>query len=85
MKSAVLGGVWAYMVVSVVAEVWAFYNVATAAAANAVIILLATSQAISIALFYMHLKDEPGSIRLFALIPLMFLAALLVAMMASLG
>jgi hypothetical protein len=33
----------------------------------------------------MQLKDEPGSLRLFALIPIMFLSALLIAMLASLG
>lgn len=50
-----------------------------------VISILAASQAVAIVLFYMDLKNEPGSLRLFALIPLMFLAALLIAMVASLG
>jgi len=50
-----------------------------------VVSILATSQAVAIILFYMQLKDEPGALRLFALIPIMFLSALLIAMLASLG
>jgi hypothetical protein len=52
---------------------------------TAVVATLATSQAVAIVIFYMQLKEEPGSLRLFALIPIMFLAALLIAMVASLG
>jgi len=50
-----------------------------------VVTILATSQAVAVVLFYMQLKDEPGSLRLFALIPIMFLSALFIAMLASLG
>ena len=85
MKNSVLLGVWLYMVLAVLAEVGAFYYVTGAAALTAVVSTLATSQAVAIVLFYMHLKDEPGSLRLFALIPIMFLSALLIAMVASLG
>jgi caa(3)-type oxidase subunit IV len=72
------------MVVAVLAEVEVFYSL-SGGALTAVVSILATSQAVAIVLFYMHLKDEPGSLRLFALIPLMFLSALLIAMIASLG
>jgi cytochrome c oxidase subunit IV len=85
MKNLVAFGVWAYMMVAVIAEVEAFYLLSAFATAASVIIILATSQAIAIVLFYMQLKDEPGSLRLFALIPIMFLSALLIAMLASLG
>ena len=84
MKSSVLLGVWVYTVVAVLTEVTAFYMLASLTAA-AVILVLAASQAVAIVLFYMHLKDEPGSLRAFALIPLMFLTALIIAMLASLG
>ena len=85
MKTSIALGVWAYMVVAVLAEVEAFYMIMAYSTAAAVITILATSQAVAVVLFYMQLKDEPGSLRLFALIPIMFLSALLIAMLASLG
>jgi hypothetical protein len=85
MKSFVALGVWLYMVVAVLAEVEAFYAINVYSTVATVVTILATSQAVAIVLFYMQLKDEPGSLRLFALIPIMFLSALLIAMLASLG
>jgi len=73
------------MMVAVLAEVEVFYNIAAFSTVAAVVLLLAASQAVAIVTFYMNLKEEPGSLRLFALIPLMFLAALIIAMLASLG
>ncbi len=85
MRTSVALGVWAYMVVAVITEVLAFYKVPTYSTMATVVTILATSQAVAVILFYMQLKDEPGSLRLFALIPIMFLSALLIAMLASLG
>ena len=85
MKTSVAIGVWAYMVLAVLTEVFAFYKIANYPTMATVVSILATSQAAAIVLFYMQLKDEPGSLRLFALIPIMFLSALLIAMLASLG
>lgn len=85
MKTIVALGVWAYMVLAVIAESASFYSHLGFATVATVVTVLATSQAIAIVLFYMQLKDEPGSLRLFALIPIMFLSALLIAMLASLG
>ena len=85
MRDSVLLGVWAYMVIAVLAEMESFYQLTSTTVLTAVIAILASSQGAAIILFYMHLKDEPGSLRLFALIPLMFLSALLIAMIASLG
>jgi hypothetical protein len=73
------------MVVAVLAEVETFYLIGTFSTVAAIVLVLAASQAIAIVLFYMNLKEEPGSLRLFALIPIMFLAALIIAMLASLG
>ena len=73
------------MVVAVLTEVFAFYRIANYSTMATVVTILATSQAAAIVLFYMQLKDEPGSLRLFAVIPIMFLSALLIAMLASLG
>jgi hypothetical protein len=85
MKTWVALGVWAYMVVAVLAEVSVFYRVSSYVTMASVVTVLATSQAVAVVLFYMQLKDEPGSLRLFALIPIMFLSALLIAELASLG
>ncbi len=73
------------MVVAVLTESATYYMVSSYSTVATVVTILATSQAVAIVLFYMQLKDEPGSIRLFALIPIMFLSALLIAMLASLG
>ena len=85
MRTSVAVGVWGYMMLAVLAEAETFYANLAYSTSTAVISILATSQAVAIVLFYMQLKDEPGSLRLFALIPIMFLSALLIAMMASLG
>ncbi len=85
MKNSVVLGVWGYMIAVVLAEVSAFYMIGAFTTVLAVVMILATSQAVAVVLFYMQLKDEPGSLRLFALIPIMFLAALLIAMLAPLG
>lgn len=85
MRTIVALGVWAYMVVAVLAEVGAFYMINVYSAMATVVTILATSQAVAVVLFYMQLKEEPGSLRLFALVPIMFLSALLIAMLASLG
>ncbi len=85
MRTGVGLSVWAYMMVAVLAEAESFYNIHAYSTVATVVTILATSQAVAIVLFYMQLKDEPGSLRLFALIPIMFLSALLIAMLASLG
>jgi caa(3)-type oxidase subunit IV len=85
MRNSVVIAVWAYMIIALLTEVASYYSLAGSAALTVVVSILASSQAVAIVLFYMHLKDEPGSIRLFALIPIMFLAALLIAMIATLG
>jgi hypothetical protein len=85
MRTIVTLGVWAYMMVAVITEVESFYMIHVYSTMATVVTILATSQAVAVVLFYMQLKDEPGSLRLFALIPIMFLSALFVAMLASLG
>jgi len=85
LRTSVLVGVWAYMMVAVLSEVAVFYSVSNLSVVTTVVSILAASQATAVVLFFMHLKDEPGSLRLFALIPLMFLSALLIAMIAALG
>lgn len=85
MRTWVALGVWAYMVLAVLTEVIVATSLTAYSTAATVVTILATSQAVAIVVFFMQLKDEPGSLRLFALIPIMFLSALLIAMLASLG
>jgi hypothetical protein len=85
MRTWVAVGVWAYMVLAVITEVEAATRLTVYSTMAGVVTVLATSQAVAIVLFFMQLKDEPGSLRLFALVPIMFLSALLIAMLASLG
>lgn len=77
--------VWAYIIAAVIAEVYISAYMRNNASGYTAISLLATSQAAAVVLFYMQLKEEPNSIRLFAVVALMFLAALLAAMIATLG
>jgi hypothetical protein len=77
--------VWAYIVFSVILEVYVAALMQGNASGYTAISILATSQAAAVVLFYMQLKNEPNSIRLFAIVALMFLAALLAAMIATLG
>ena len=85
MRTSVVAGVWIYMMLAVVAEVFSFYYLKSFAVQTTVIVTLAMSQAVAVAVFYMQLKEEPGSVRLFAIVGVMFLAALLIATVASLG
>lgn len=73
------------MVLAVIVEVFASYSISDFFVKSAVVGVLAASQAVAVIIFYMDLKNEPGSVRLFALVPIMFLAALLIAMISSLG
>jgi len=73
------------MVLAVLTEVEAATSLTVYSTAASVVTVLAASQAVAIVVFFMQLKDEPGGLRLFALIPIMFLSALLIAMLASLG
>jgi hypothetical protein len=85
LRTWVAVGVWAYMVLAVLTEVEAATRLTVYSTAASVVTVLAASQAVAIVVFFMQLKDEPGGLRLFALIPIMFLSALLIAMLASLG
>jgi heme/copper-type cytochrome/quinol oxidase subunit 4 len=85
MRTSVAFGVWAFMVLSVLTEVGTYYRFTGTPTLTAVVGLLASSQAAAIMLFFMNLKDEPGSLKLFALVPVLFLSGLLIAMIASLG
>lgn len=85
MKSSALFFVWVYLVAATFVEVSVAYSIPFSPLVLLALGILSTSQGISIMLFYMHLKNEPPSIKLFAILPLMFLAALIVAMIASLG
>jgi len=73
------------MLIAVIAEVYAAESIPDVVTAATAVIAFALSQAAAIVLFYMNLKEEPGSLIITVIIPLMFLAGLLISMVASLG
>lgn len=77
--------VWGYTIVSVVAEVYAAMTVNNSFYVGTAVITFALSQAAAVVAFYMNLKEEPGSMRLLIVIPVMFLAGLLITLVASQG
>jgi len=85
LKTPVLATVWAYTMVSVVAEVYAAETVSDVYFVIAAVVAFALSQAAAIIMFYMNMREEPGSMKLLILIPIMFLSGLLITLVASLG
>jgi heme/copper-type cytochrome/quinol oxidase subunit 4 len=74
-----------YTLLSVVVEVYIAENVTNPVTVTAAVIAFALSQGAAAMLFYMDLKDEPASMKILVLIPLMFIAGLLITVVASLG
>jgi len=85
MRNSVLVAVWLYTIIAVLAEVYTAQHVSDTVTAASAVIVFALSQAAAVVAFYMDLKDEPGSLILMVLIPVMFLAGLLISVVASLG
>ena len=85
LRERVLLAVWLYTILAVVAEVYAAESVPNVLTATSAVIIFALSQAAAVLLFYMDLKEEPGSLTLMVLIPIMFLSGLLISVVASLG
>ncbi len=85
MKASILAGVWVYTLVTIIAEVYAAETVHNVLVASSAVVAFALSQAAAAVLFYMNLKEEPGSLIIAVIIPIMFLAGLLISMVASLG
>jgi len=85
MRNSVLVSVWLYTLVAVLAEVYTSQSVSNSLTAASAIIAFALSQAAAVVIFYMDIKDEPGSLLLMVLVPVMFLAGLLISVVASLG
>jgi len=85
MRNSVLVAVWLYTIIAVLAEVYTAQHVSDALTAASAVVIFALSQAAAVVAFYMDLKDEPGSLILMVLIPVMFLAGLLISVVASLG
>jgi cytochrome c oxidase subunit 4 len=75
--------VWAYLVGSTIVEVFLFFSLPASPRVNFAITVLAASKAVFIAAYFMHLKYEPRSLRMFVFIPLFFLAALIVGMVTQ--
>ncbi len=77
--------IWIYLAVATVVEVILFYSFPGDVFVTYAISVLAVSKAIFIFAFYMHIRYEQRSLKVFSVIPLFFLLALLVGMFASLG
>ena len=78
-------GVWVYTLVAVVAEVYVAYNVSNLLLSATAIVAFAISQAAGVVAFYMNLREEPGSLIIAVIIPLMFISGLLITVVASQG
>jgi len=85
LKSSVLLGVWLYTLVAVIAEVYVSYNVSNLLLAASAIVAFAISEGAAVVTFYMNLKEEPGSLIITVIIPLMFISGLLITVVASQG
>ena len=85
MKTSILVGVWVYTLVAVLAEVYVAYGVHDLLYSATAIIVFAISQAAAVVAFYMNLKEEPSSLVLLVVIPLMFISGLLITVVASQG
>jgi len=85
LRVRVLVSVWLYTILAVICEVYAAENIPSVVTAASVVIIFALSQAAAVVLFYMDLREEPGSLILMVIIPIMFLAGLLISVVASLG
>lgn len=85
MKTSALASVWVYTLAAVVAEVYVSYAVSDLYLAASAIIAFALSQAAAVVAFYMNLREEPSSLILMVIVPLMFISGLLITMVASQG
>ncbi len=70
---------------AILAEVFVATTVTESFLSVTAIIVFALSQAAAIIAFYMDLRNEPGSLVFLVIIPAMFLAGLLISVVASLG
>ena len=85
MKTSILVAVWVYTLLAVLAEVYVAYAVTDLLYSASAIIAFAISQAAAVVAFYMNLREEPGSLILMVIIPLMFISGLLITVVASQG
>ncbi len=76
--------IWLYLAAATVIEVYLFYFF-TGSFVNEAISVLALSKGVFIFAFYMHIRYEQRSLKVFSIIPLFFMLALLLGMFASIG
>ncbi|MEM0117236.1 MAG: cytochrome C oxidase subunit IV family protein [Conexivisphaerales archaeon] len=78
-------GVWAFIMVATLLEAFlsSFYWRVYPTLVDSIIVALIWSQVATVALFYMHLKYEERGIKIFAIVPIVFLVALIVALIGS--
>jgi caa(3)-type oxidase subunit IV len=78
-------GVWMFLVVSTIVEAFLStrYWFTDTTLTDSIIVALIWAQVVTVALFYMHLKYEERGIKIFAIVPIVFLLALIVALLGS--
>jgi hypothetical protein len=80
MKNLASLGVWAYLIASNIAQVVIFYMNLPLAIAYLSIGVLAASNAVTIAIFTMELKNEPRSLHYLVLAPIVLVMVLILAL-----
>ena len=84
MRSLDMFLIWVYLAAATVIEVYLFYSF-TGPFVSEAISVLAVSKGVFIFAFYMHIRYEQRSLKVFSIIPLFFMMALLLGMFASIG
>ena len=85
MKTSSLVSVWIFTLGAILAEVYVSYTVSDLYFAASAIILFAISQAAAVVGYYMNLREEPNSLVILVVVPLMFISGLLITVVASQG
>ena len=85
MKSLGMLLIWVYLAGATVVEVFLYYRFTGNPEVNYAISVLALSKAVFIFAFYMHIRYEQRSLKVFSIVPLFFMLTLLFGMFASIG
>ena len=79
--------IWGYLLVATVLEAFLSVNYwrVSAVSTDAFIFALAWSQVATVAAFFMHLRYEVGPLKIFVIVPSIFVISLIVGLLLSLG
>lgn len=79
--------IWAYLLAATVVETFLSVNYwrVSIISTDALIFALAWSQAATVAAFFMHLRYEVGGLKIFVIVPAIFVITLIIGLLLSLG